>query len=357
MKLKTNENIQYLRGVAALSVVFAHISSSFAAYRNVGGLGSVVLHNMELVGQVGVGVFFVISGYIMSMTTNDKAGGTAHSRAFIVKRAVRIYPLYFFWTTVCVVLWELRMFNSAQHYSLGKIITSYLLIPYVSFNGDVIDPILRQGWTLMYEIFFYISFAVLIFCGQHRKSGIYILTILFITLGMSSELMTSENAKSFFSFQISYLFIVGMFIFHHQEKILGLISFKMARGGLLTLFVILMLVIIFKYSELGDNAVYLPYLNAIVLFLYLFTAKKVSGPVLEIGNSSYSLYLTHTFFTTAYAMLIIRSGLSNLTLGLIGIVVFLAAVVFGEITYRLIEKRLIFKTAAVAHIPSNLKKS
>ncbi len=355
--MKTNENIQYLRGVAALTVVLAHTSSSFAAYRDIGGFGSVLLHNMELIGQVGVGVFFIISGYIMSMTTNNKVGGAESAKTFIFKRVVRIYPLYFFWTTINIILWALGVFQRAQHYSPAKMLTSYLLIPYISFNGDVIDPILRQGWTLMYEIFFYITFTALIFFGQHRKSGIAILTLLFIILGLSADYMPSANAQSFFSFQIFYLFIVGMFIFHYQEKILNLISAKGVREWMLAFFVALVIIILLKYSTLGDNAVYLPYLAAILLFLYVLAAKRVSGAVLEVGNSSYSLYLTHTFLTTAYAILVIRSGFSNFTLFFIGIGVFLAAILIGEITYRVIEKRLISITTAATPMPTKLKKT
>lgn len=60
MKLKTNENIQYLRGVAALTVVLGHVSSSFSAFRHIGGITGIVLHNLELMGQVGVGVFLLL---------------------------------------------------------------------------------------------------------------------------------------------------------------------------------------------------------------------------------------------------------------------------------------------------------
>ncbi len=355
--MKTNENIQYLRGVAALTVVFAHTVTSFAAYRNTGGMLNIFLQNIELIGQVGVGVFFVISGYIMSLTTNDKAGGINNAKTFAWKRVIRIYPLYIFWTTVVIVLGVLHLFNSAEHYSLSKTLASYLLIPYISYNGDVIDPILRQGWTLMYEIFFYITFAVLIFLGQHRKSSIYILMAFFFIAGIASKFMTSPSAASFFSFQIYFLFVVGVYIFHYQERILNLISSRVVRVIMLAIFTALVLLILFKYNTLGVSAVYVPYIAAIFLFLYVLSARKVSGVVLEIGNSSYSLYLTHMFSTTAFAIIVIRYGLSNLTLFVLGVCFFLVAILVGEISYRLIEKRLIFKTAAFVSVPTKLKKS
>ncbi len=355
-KLKTNQNIQYLRGLAALIVVFAHTTTGFgfAASGHIHGLSKIALQNIHFIGQVGVGVFFIISGYIMSMTTNSKAGGIKNSKTFLAKRAVRIYPLYFFWTTVCLILWSLHLFNSLHYYSLSKIVTSYLLIPYSSFTGEGTAPVLQQGWTLIYEAFYYLLFAVLIFFGQHRKSGIYILAILFIALGLTADSMSSPNANSFFSFKIYFLFIVGMFIFHYEDKIQDLIQPTVIRIGVLAIFVVLTLVIIFKSDEMGEWAVLLPYLASILLFLYVFSAKKVSGTVLEIGNSSYSLYLSHTFATTAYSILVIRYGLGELMAFILGIFVFLIAIVIGEITYRLIERRLIFKTAAVVQVPTNL---
>ncbi len=355
--MRTNENIQYLRGVAAISVVFAHTAASFADGRNIGGLANVVLHNLEMMGQVGVGVFFVISGYIMSMTTHGKVAGSSNAITFIFKRVVRIYPLYIFWTTVSVILWALHLFNSTQHYNLNKIITSYLLIPYSSFNGDHIDPILAQGWTLMYEMFFYLTFAILIFFGQHRKKGIYILALFFLIIEMSTGYMTSENAKSFFSFPIYFLFIIGMFIFHYQELILRYLKSRLSKVILLAVFFTLTMTILLNTSPIEENTFYLAYVASLPLFLYVFSAKKVSGTVLEIGNSSYSLYLTHIFSTTAYAIVITRYGISDVKAAALGIFVFLGAIAIGEMTYRLIEKRLIFKTANFVQISTKLKKS
>jgi peptidoglycan/LPS O-acetylase OafA/YrhL len=56
-------------------------------------------------------------------------------------------------------------------------------------------------------------------------------------------------------------------------------------------------------------------------------------------------------------MLVIRSGFSNFTLFLIGAGVFMAAILIGEITYRVIEKRLISITTAATPIPTKLKKT
>lgn len=356
MKLKTNENIQYLRGIAALLVVMAHTVSSFTTYKDIGGIANIILVNLELLGQVGVGVFFIISGYIMSMTTNNKRGGSLSARQFMLKRLVRIYPIYFIWTSVLLILWWFGFILKSHNFSITKIITSYLLIPYSSFEGEAIDPVLRQGWTLIYEAFYYICFAGLIFIDKFRKIGVYTLLVFFILLNILSMLMIYPAAQSFFGSHVIFLFLIGMFIFHHQEDIIRRIKTHSVRSIFLVIFSLLVLLIALKDSALGNYAQYLHYLAAIILFLYLFTAHKVSGIVLKIGNSSYSLYLTHTFLTLGYAV-IVRSGrFSNVTLFALGILTFFIAIVVGEIAYRLIERKIIYKTAAVAHVSPPLVK-
>jgi exopolysaccharide production protein ExoZ len=346
--MKTNENIQYLRGAAALSVVMAHTLSTFTEFKDVGGFMSVILNNLVLVGQVGVGVFFIISGYIMSMTTVNKTGGGGNAGKFIFKRAVRIYPIYFIWTSVLIGLWYFGFILKSHEYTSGKIIASYLLLPYISFKGDVIDPILRQGWTLIYEAFYYLAFAGLILFDKHRKRGIYILTAFFILLNILSEFVTSPTAQSFFSIHDIYLFVVGMFIFQHQHRLLQAIKTKASRWLLLLLFCVLLATITLKDAAMGDYAQYVHYLAAVVFFLYIFTARQVSGWVLEIGNSSYSLYLTHGFVAMAYAVLARSGRFGTPMLIVLGVVTFMVAVIVGEISYRLIERRLIFKRSTVA---------
>jgi len=71
--------VQFLRGVAALLVVFWHLFGhrDFAA-------GS----------KLGVDLFFVISGFIMAHTTANSDGTLAYTLRFLFRRVIRIYPLW-----------------------------------------------------------------------------------------------------------------------------------------------------------------------------------------------------------------------------------------------------------------------
>ncbi|MGY8041237.1 acyltransferase family protein [Klebsiella pneumoniae] len=83
-----NSSIQALRGIAALFVVVDHTFSQFSAYNPQEGFLGAFLKNTSLLGPAGVLIFFIISGYIMSMTTQNKPGGLKSSTLFIKKGSI-----------------------------------------------------------------------------------------------------------------------------------------------------------------------------------------------------------------------------------------------------------------------------
>ncbi|MEN2469119.1 acyltransferase [Burkholderia sp. GS2Y] len=136
-------NIQAARAFAALAVVAYH------------------MHVLPF-GQAGVDVFFVISGFIMSWVAPDEG------RAFFRKRLVRIVPLY--WVTTLGIYpiavlrphW-LNTTTAAPEY----LVKSLLFVPYVKENGHW-GPLNLNGWTLEYEMLFYLAVAASIGVARAR---------------------------------------------------------------------------------------------------------------------------------------------------------------------------------------------
>jgi exopolysaccharide production protein ExoZ len=126
-QLKTLVSIQYLRAFAALGVVAYHTGRA------------------TILGQAGVDVFFVISGFIMWMVTAEPIGPAQ----FLWHRVVRIVPLYWIATLIMAVYWSS---------SVSDTVRSLLFWPYRDANGEL-WPVLVQGWTLNFEMFFYLLFA------------------------------------------------------------------------------------------------------------------------------------------------------------------------------------------------------
>jgi exopolysaccharide production protein ExoZ len=135
-------SIQYLRGFAAFGVLAFHAADR-AGY-------------VFGVGAAGVDVFFVISGFIMWVVTCRK---TPSPTEFLTRRIQRIVPLYWGLTlaTAAAALIIPGAFP-AMRPTAGHIVQSLLFVPHRDETG-LIAPLIVPGWTLNYEMFFYLLFA------------------------------------------------------------------------------------------------------------------------------------------------------------------------------------------------------
>jgi exopolysaccharide production protein ExoZ len=144
-------SIQYLRAVAALSVLAFHLIVRF------GGSWPI--------GASGVDIFFVISGFIMWVTTADRRVTPAD---FMLKRIVRIVPSYWIATAATALLILVRPnFMYGHELDPYRFIGSLFFLP--TLAGNKLLPVVLQGWTLIYEMIFYILFAVSLFVEQRRR--------------------------------------------------------------------------------------------------------------------------------------------------------------------------------------------
>jgi exopolysaccharide production protein ExoZ len=151
-------SIQYLRALAALSVVMLHAS------RRVEAALPEALADALLRGHAGVDLFFVISGFIMW-----SIGRQSSPAAFLLRRAIRVVPLYWMATLV----WLALILGAGYDWVVvtpEHLLLSLAFFPHVSpsFPAEV-WPLLIPGWTLTYEMFFYAVFAaVLLASGTLR---------------------------------------------------------------------------------------------------------------------------------------------------------------------------------------------
>jgi exopolysaccharide production protein ExoZ len=147
------DSVQLLRAVAAVTVVTHHIR----LFAN---------------GEWGVDLFFVISGFIMCYVTAESA------RHFFTKRLIRVVPLY--WAgTLAVFAVALAAPTLLTHTttSLADLAKSLAFIPFK--KGDKTVPVLFLGWTLNYEMFFYLLFA-LSMAASHRHRALIASTVLIV---------------------------------------------------------------------------------------------------------------------------------------------------------------------------------
>lgn len=322
-------SLQYLRGLAALLVVWQHTVFKMPMF-----LPSSSLHT----GAVGVAIFFVISGFVMQMTTENKQITPIE---FFKRRLIRVAPLYWIITIVLALLLIVRdptlIFGEV---SPERIIKSMLFIPhFISGSNQQIWPIVIPGWTLNYEMFFYLMFAI----SMMFQSRLLILSVIFValvTIGAIFEPFQNPLMVTY-THPLFLEFLAGMLIYRLWKN-------RLLTPSLLTsvLFIGIGLFFVFQQAEkgyfdysrlLGSALIVLGSLNATVL-------SWRNDLLLKVGNASYSIYLSHILVVPLVYGFIrhLGFGLNSLVTFIIYIALsMIASVVFGHLVYRLVEMPLL----------------
>jgi exopolysaccharide production protein ExoZ len=156
----TISGIQLLRALAATAVVVSHVQYDFVHRLAMPHSLPVYLSFLG----AGVHLFFVISGFIMVYSSARLFGRSGGSAEFLRRRVARIVPLYWSVTTLMLGYDLLRGFSTADS-SVPLVVTSYFFIPFPRPSGEM-GPLYGVGWTLNYEMFFYVIFAAAIFATR-----------------------------------------------------------------------------------------------------------------------------------------------------------------------------------------------
>jgi peptidoglycan/LPS O-acetylase OafA/YrhL len=277
------DSVQLLRGVAALAVVTDH----FRLFGN---------------GAWGVDIFFVISGFIMCYIT-QKSG-----HHFFSKRIIRVVPLYWLGTmgVFCVALLFPSLLNSTKA-DLVELAKSLLFIPFQ--KGQYIQPVLFLGWTLNYEMFFYLLFAVSM--AISRSYRWVICSTVLILLTIAGKLFSFENPiLKFYTSSILIEFVLGMLAYQiyslrikHWTTSEGRSTWLYALSAIVAIGSLAALPLLEEMSRITGRAVAWG-IPAFVFFLasirYL-SGRQLPKASLLIGDASYSLYLFHPYIIQVFA--------------------------------------------------------
>lgn len=139
-------------------------------------------------GRAGVDIFFVISGFIIQhVAARDDAGRPG---AFMAKRLIRVVPLYWMLTVLIgvVVPFLPALAGQAGVPDAGMVIRSLLFVPYFDGSGQI-HPVLFIGWTLNYEMFFYVLFAagLLVRSALTRLVALSIVLMALVAIGFAAR--------------------------------------------------------------------------------------------------------------------------------------------------------------------------
>ena len=327
---QTLNNIQMLRAVAALMVVFHHALPHYAA---MGGEITLIASLSEW-GFLGVDIFFVISGFIMAYTTFNKERTFDNAKTFFKHRLFRIYLGY--WPFFFVMLVILFLTNP-QKVSDLEIMGSFFLI-----NTDMFQLVLPISWSLSYELYFYFLF---LFTFIFSIRQLYILIPVFIALILLLILYSFFNPEfpqQFFYSPFLLEFFAGVLLYMYKEYLM--------RSWMLPVSLLIAIMAygygityetkdgLFRVLTFGIGALFIV-LGALILEQKNFY--RAGKQVEALGNASYTLYLSHLIIIQLFYFSGLRGFFSSEgavlpLLGFIGIV--LLSVIFSLLYYQKVEK-------------------
>jgi exopolysaccharide production protein ExoZ len=353
-KANWNIGIQILRGIAATLVVLHHsLEQSLAVSPH-------ILPNWAIsFGASGVDIFFVISGFIIySVTYGQESRAQESAVGFLIKRFIRIFPLYWICLFVTLALWGSGVFYRNLSVD-GNIFTcSLFLLPCDKL-------IVYVSWTLVYELYFYYLFAITLWFRNARAS--ILATTLIIVSGIGIGQILPEGAvKHFLTNPIALEFCFGLVIsyFIHSRIFRGAWVRYLWLPGFILIAVAAMLIENPHDRTNGPgNAVRflvwgLPAVLVTLSFIKArFTGAAVNRILVPVGNASYSIYLTHPMTMIVFAFLMKHHVLGATHIPIVLPLVVVTAVAFGLLAHYLVERPILnWLRGHLEHGQSQLKK-
>jgi exopolysaccharide production protein ExoZ len=326
------QNAQVLRFFAALSVLVGHAQHEAIDLGT--GLRTIW---QPIPWRFGVDIFFVISGFVMYHTASSRFGKAGAARDYLLRRIIRIVPTYWFFTVLALAAAAVfgRVMNTS-HWRVSDIIASFAFIPWRQADGQV-TPILNLGWTLNYEMFFYVAFALAL--TLPRRSGLLAIFAAFIALAAFYPIVPSQwFALKFWSNPIIVEFLFGI--------VIALVS---ERGGrirppIALLCVIAALALSAQFPQEPDlRWLFWGLPAAMIGASAILLPQPSQGRCLSLlsmaGGASYALYLSHPFTVNLVGLVWRALFADRWPVGYL-ITVILTAIGVSFIFYLLVERPL-----------------
>lgn len=282
------EGLQSLRALAALMVLIGHVRAEAAHYF------ALDLPGGDLPWTRGVDIFFVISGFIITLSAPRFL---ARPGAFFTRRLLRVAPLYALFTTLMVAA-LLAAPGAVKDTALepGQILSSYLFLPYERGDGRI-APVLSLGWTLNYEVFFYALMALCLALPRPLLSCCLVL----LALSLIGPALPTSTASLFYTNPLILEFAFGIVLARLWQRGCLRPSLPLALAALvagLALMVLLHQTALPRVLAAGLPAM------LIVAAGTLFCPDRAM-PWQGLGDASYALYLSHRFTLRAATLLLL----------------------------------------------------
>jgi len=274
-------SLTVLRAIAATSVIFFHV----------------MMPTGHAFGKFGVDIFFVLSGFVIALVM-DNPDMTA--RRFFADRVARIVPLYWLLTFAVFAgtLIVPALFNSTTA-DVGDLLKSLFFIPYRKGSGHIF-PMLFVGWTLNYEMMFYLVSALsLMLLRRHR---LLFVTGVILAIFVVAKASGSHGAiAEFYSYDRMLEFPLGFvayLMWRQRIRISPVVAAAVVAAAFVSMAVV-------EWNGWGGAPLLcfgIPAFLMVACGLSLESAVGANLPTrtaILVGNASYATYLSHPYCVEA----------------------------------------------------------
>jgi exopolysaccharide production protein ExoZ len=341
----TLNGIQALRGIAACMVVVCHATLFWARIASPVPVGDPP--NFWFSGGAGVDIFFIVSGFVMAVSTIGRDLGPHPALTFLKRRFIRVFPLY--WVITALFAAEFLLLLHFPHWQThGEVynpLTKRLILSSVFLIPRNEIPLLGVAWTLIYECFFYLLFALAL---ALRLAPARLLTPLMLALVLlGTTHFVSGPRTVVITNELLLEFLAGVFL---GMAVLAQKKLNVSLSAVLGLIGIVFLLLPRHNMSSGRILIWgIP--SALVVLAAVFLEDHIGKLwpkfILLFGDASYSLYLIHG--PCLYVLLRIFETLGIARFGvlrwqdewLIGIVSLIVCIAVSLLVYFWIEKPLL----------------
>jgi peptidoglycan/LPS O-acetylase OafA/YrhL len=331
-------SVELLRAIAALAVVYYHctIEDGF---------------KIASTGAWGVDIFFVISGFIVAYSVSKDV------RNFMLKRILRIVPLYFIATFLVIgVTIILPNVIRGTMVTPETVIKSLLFIPYEDTLKNNF-PLLGQGWTLRFEMVFYLLMALCILIIKNKKylplfSGLF-LVVLLIILNM---IHPTSWILNYYKNGLWPEFIYGLVLYYVYTYCKQYIKMNKFCTTIVTILLLVFTITSFCCLIAGDVYGFnfsgnkniqrgIPALIIVMTFLFFEKYMNLKNPLIKIGmllgEASYVMYLFHLHVIAVFSRIIFfglkKTGNIVIEVAIVLFIMFITMIV-SIILYKYLDK-------------------
>ena len=301
MNKKKLESLEIGRGIAALFVVFFHITEIIQLDKY---YGYKILNNFWIFGHSGVDFFFVLSGFVIYYSANRLLNSRKNVIRYFKSRFARIYPPY---VIICLMLLPFHYFLFHHNLGFSDVLKDIILYPKKT------EPFLPVAWSLKNEIFFYFLFSVFFIS---RKFGWIVFLLWFsgiIVLNFSEKFLNSspEVALIFSNYNIEFIFGVLISASYLNGKKFKKIFFPIGVTIFFLTGIIEWKYIFFRYTKYYHILFGIGASFAIMGMLEIERKVVLAKSILKdffltMGKASYSIYLVHFPFLLGFVRILVK---------------------------------------------------